>query len=687
MKKVLLLIMVASMMMFGATLKNGLQKLAKSENSSTVIKTNGYEHRLSVSTNKDGQKVVIDTVIAAFIDDPSTFAFGIGAEGFRNPADTASVHVELLSSGRLLAIGASWGATGTGTWNVWEEKNIGATSSYLVPMTGTGLLLFPVPWTITTADVADDVPTGNFQWLELEGQGLGVDIDGTGFAMGHSMDASGLPRMWMDEGGHNFVPANGPAHERAKTWLAGQATPDWFYWGNAGAGVYTEYVTAAVVQYSAVPPVVDDVTVITDYLSTNPSPASVVSATVTDLDGTIASAMLYYSVNEGEPVGVAMSADGDTYTASLPGGFAAGDAVSYWVSATDNDAQTSESGQISFSVVAAPTTESILLFADSDGTRTTFFVDALDALSQEGEGFSYFVWDVDVHGGFDATLLDHGFAGIIHEGWGANYSTPPNQTEASVISDAIDAGSAYMLADMDYFFHWDIDGEFTEGTFAYDYLGVASATSDPALHADAMTLNIVPETGFHSHMGVDQVEMDFASVALDGANWSDYVLANANATDIISTDSAAAAGEHSGIRNEVAGVTTMLLPTQIEAADSVHFVNMLRYFVIESVTSIEDGDQGVVANDFQLKNNFPNPFNPTTTIEFYAPKAEKVVIEVFNSIGQKVKTLYNATAAAGNNTVEWNATDEFNNAVASGVYYYQAKVAGKVYSNKMILIK
>ena len=103
-----------------------------------------------------------------------------------------------------------------------------------------------------------------------------------------------------------------------------------------------------------------------------------------------------------------------------------------------------------------------------------------------------------------------------------------------------------------------------------------------------------------------------------------------------------------------------------------------------SPVGIDDPNTGAVsvARDFQLFQNYPNPFNPVTEISYVLPQQADVVLEVYNSTGQKVATLVNGTQFAGHKTVQWNAAN-----FASGVYYYKLKVAGKEKTRKMILMK
>ena len=74
---------------------------------------------------------------------------------------------------------------------------------------------------------------------------------------------------------------------------------------------------------------------------------------------------------------------------------------------------------------------------------------------------------------------------------------------------------------------------------------------------------------------------------------------------------------------------------------------------------------------FSLENNYPNPFNPETTIEFYLDEPCNVRLQIFDMTGHLVKTLANDNRAAGSYTVRWNAQDEYGTRVASGIYFYR----------------
>lgn len=95
-----------------------------------------------------------------------------------------------------------------------------------------------------------------------------------------------------------------------------------------------------------------------------------------------------------------------------------------------------------------------------------------------------------------------------------------------------------------------------------------------------------------------------------------------------------------------------------------------------------------IPKKFTLLGNFPNPFNPETTIEFSVPEQAKYSIEIFNVLGQKVKVLAeNEIAKEGTNQVSWNGTDENNSLVPSGVYFYKVTSGNETQISKMLLLK
>jgi len=101
---------------------------------------------------------------------------------------------------------------------------------------------------------------------------------------------------------------------------------------------------------------------------------------------------------------------------------------------------------------------------------------------------------------------------------------------------------------------------------------------------------------------------------------------------------------------------------------------------------LSDSDVPAVENILSI-NNYPNPFNPTTTIMFNLPKDSKVEIDIYNIKGQKVKSLISDDFIAGKHKLIWNGTNNFNKKVSSGIYFYRLKTNQGIINKKMLLLK
>ena len=102
------------------------------------------------------------------------------------------------------------------------------------------------------------------------------------------------------------------------------------------------------------------------------------------------------------------------------------------------------------------------------------------------------------------------------------------------------------------------------------------------------------------------------------------------------------------------------------------------YIDQESITNLNKSDV----------NNYPNPFNPTTTIEFSIQYDSSVEFSIFNIKGQKIKTLVQSDLSKGAHSFIWSGDDDFGSSISSGVYLYKLKVNGKIEAvSKCILLK
>lgn len=105
------------------------------------------------------------------------------------------------------------------------------------------------------------------------------------------------------------------------------------------------------------------------------------------------------------------------------------------------------------------------------------------------------------------------------------------------------------------------------------------------------------------------------------------------------------------------------------------------------ITTKVNNESEQIPGDILLYQNYPNPFNPSTTISFKISQKSKVFLEIFDIFGKRIRTLVDDELDSGIHHFTWNGTDEFNNQVASGIYFYKLIVGKNSLTKKMILIR
>ena len=110
-------------------------------------------------------------------------------------------------------------------------------------------------------------------------------------------------------------------------------------------------------------------------------------------------------------------------------------------------------------------------------------------------------------------------------------------------------------------------------------------------------------------------------------------------------------------------------------------------FVPDSTSTGVNDVQADNAKTYKLIGNYPNPFNPTTTIEFSIPNSQLVSIVIYDILGRQIKTLFNGDLKSGKHDVLWDGKNNLGDVVNSGIYLYKIKTANKLLSGKMILQK
>lgn len=108
---------------------------------------------------------------------------------------------------------------------------------------------------------------------------------------------------------------------------------------------------------------------------------------------------------------------------------------------------------------------------------------------------------------------------------------------------------------------------------------------------------------------------------------------------------------------------------------------------VDFTTDVGDDTHSLLPKDYILNQNFPNPFNPTTTIKFSLPKSAEIRLIVYNVLGQEVTRLAEGRYSAGEYTVSFDAASAASSALASGIYFYRLEANGHTLTRKMSLLK
>ncbi|MGA7159763.1 MAG: T9SS type A sorting domain-containing protein [Bacteroidota bacterium] len=138
------------------------------------------------------------------------------------------------------------------------------------------------------------------------------------------------------------------------------------------------------------------------------------------------------------------------------------------------------------------------------------------------------------------------------------------------------------------------------------------------------------------------------------------------------------------------GYTIVRVGTKIGKLTGIIYYNNNNYMVVPRtnadyvnvVTTSVAEIRNILPAQFELDQNYPNPFNPSTTIRYAVPTAGKVLIKIYNVLGQEVSTLVNTQQSAGTYNVTFDASR-----LASGMYFYRISSGNFVQVKKMLLIK
>ncbi len=231
---------------------------------------------------------------------------------------------------------------------------------------------------------------------------------------------------------------------------------------------------------------------------------------------------------------------------------------------------------------------------------------------------------------------------------------------------------------------------------------------DESFHTGLFRITKSDNSDFSAVVWADCYEAYMNYIGEDGyASWNEtdkIMIATKNA-DIWNTPIKITANEEDvNYNSNIQGMK----PAYIYTADKIKLINgtnhrIYLFFLDEDEYSMDSSgdlyfaaiDIGSLSNEQnQIPNvnplevsNYPNPFNPQTTIKYNLPENGNVTLEVFNLKGQKVKTLVNQTQKSGEHSIIWDGKDDNARNLTSGIYFYKIKQGKFTSTKKMILMK
>ena len=171
---------------------------------------------------------------------------------------------------------------------------------------------------------------------------------------------------------------------------------------------------------------------------------------------------------------------------------------------------------------------------------------------------------------------------------------------------------------------------------------------------------ILVSNGIKEHYKIEYIPGTYTAFGNDGDHFNDSVNWQTNSS-----------------------VSSAVADALYEASDHLPVV---ANFDFTGVVAVEN--ENMLPGEFKLNQNYPNPFNPETTIRYQISRPAQVSIQIFDVSGRLVKTLTNSSHVAGAYEVTWAGTNEFNQKMGNGIYFYTLSTPqGIKISKKMVLVK
>ena len=430
------------------------------------------------------------------------------------------------------------------------------------------------------------------------------------------------------------------------------------------------------------PPVVNNIR--RDLTEVMPNQSVEISASITDLDGTVSDARVYYSVNSGtrDSIQMTYSASDELYKATIPGVASDSALVDFFIWAKDN--------------------QDLVSITPIDTAKQNYFYLVLNRpltikdaqYSPFGGGYSaYNNYRISLTGvvtSDSSDIIGFGSSALriyMQDGTGP-WSGIQIGTSGSMGTQVLNLRRGDIVT---------LSGVIRE---VFDVTRIDSlsaittvSTGNPLPAPQVLTTDVIGTSG-NNAIGKEEWEsvlvqynnVSITAVSADGtSNFGEIYVSDGSGNTRVELEE----GNHPYQNGTIPARPILVgLNDTFDALKGVLYYSFSNYKLVprkndDFVNYATDvNDEKGLPTDYSISQNYPNPFNPSTIISYSLPKEEMVTIRVYDILGQVVKTLVNQNQSAGTHTISFKA-----NQLTSGIYFYSIQAGNFNKVKKMMLLK
>lgn len=678
------------------TLAKNIELIAYDKHTA-LVRTAAVYHRLSVQQTASGS-IVVDTLY--YFQPPRSNAdYSDYLGNHQGAGDTCINRFTLLAPGKVTKLMMQNMSGGTANWFLWAPAVRDGKYQFPDESGVDQLLNQPADWPCLELNMAQqtrDSLLWNTYDLAVENSIVELDSSQLDFWVGYRLDNNGDPKIYQD-GVYHYQWSEGSC----RSFTTINNSGDWFGIFQPGTGNWVAHMMQVEVIYEAIPPIISKLPDLCDTFAESRT----IWAEVVEIEGDNFEVNLTSKIGlNGQPEIQEMNFDTLNYFwANLE--YNPGDTVYYYVRAEDSTGMAQCSEWKSF-VCVTPPLETHILLIDNSGMQTgDRYIDALNRLDLD-----FFYWNLDEHNGIDTTVIFYPDFLTLLVLDGDDMILPVTDIEHQDIYNIagfLNSGGNLLLVDMDYFYRWDLIGEgnFESGDFAYDFLGIEDFESDPDDDynpdnggiADTLLLSVA-KNPVTSAFSVDSLAYGPLRYQIGDSvilNWADFIEPSNDGRQILS-GKISKRGLAVCLESQYFRTATFCVPIEL-AESTAEFYSLLDStlaWLNENTTRLDttfsdiERQQSVALNSsFHLLGNYPNPFNPVTTISFELMERDKVTVRIFNLLGEQVAEILNAELKPGIYSYNWTAKSGNGRLLPSGIYIYRLEVGSQSAAGKMILLR